>query len=343
MIYKQGPSMSAVTILLPIYNGARFLDLQLRSILDQSFRDFRLLAVDDGSTDDGAMILARAAARDPRVEILPSTSNEGQKQRLLQLAQAADTPLISIADQDDIWDLDKLRRLVEGLGDATMAFGPSRIIDAEGCDTGRTLFDALPPAPSPHDRLIYLFKPMVSAHAMIARREILSLASFTRAHPFDWLQSLDASFAGGIRYIDDAVTWHRLHGGNQSNGDLANRPGLIANFRWPVVRRRHNLRQTERWMVTQRLEHLSFSPLLDGEQRRVFDKAFRLCADRWFRIDREWSVHQGALRSDLCDLLHPMASGEADWQASRRYILQLTRDASHPWEIAAQTYGAIFR
>lgn len=334
---------AAVTILLPTYNGARFLDLQIQSILNQSFDDFTVLAIDDGSVDASPAILADNARIDRRLHVLPSTDNQGQKQRLFQLSQAADTPLISIADQDDVWDTDKLGRLVQGLGNASMAFGPSRIIDADGRDTGQTLFDALPPAPSPCDRLIYLFKPMVSAHAMVARREVLSHASFQRAHPFDWLQSLDASFMNGIRYVEDAVTWHRLHGQNQSNGDLSTRHGLIGSFRYPIVRRRHNLRQTERWMVTQRLEHLSFSPMLDLATRRVFDRAFQLCAEQWFRIDRGWSVHHGDLRQSLSVLLRPMASSEEDWAACRRYILQLTRSAGHPWEIAAQTYGAIFR
>jgi glycosyltransferase involved in cell wall biosynthesis len=59
-----GPSVS---VLLPVYNGARFLAAALNSILGQTFADFELIALDGGSTDGSIDILREAARRDARL------------------------------------------------------------------------------------------------------------------------------------------------------------------------------------------------------------------------------------------------------------------------------------
>src|SRR5688500_13988223 len=104
-------ALPAISILLPTYNGADFLREQLDSILGQTLADFELLIVDDGSTDATPAIVGEFARRDGRLRILPSEGNRGQKRRLAELLGAARAPLIAIADQDDIWDSQKLELL----------------------------------------------------------------------------------------------------------------------------------------------------------------------------------------------------------------------------------------
>jgi len=73
-----------VSVLLPIYNGARFLGATLDSVLAQTFSDLELVAVDDGSTDRSADILAEFSKRDSRIKVvrkensgISETLNEG--------------------------------------------------------------------------------------------------------------------------------------------------------------------------------------------------------------------------------------------------------------------------
>ena len=68
-----------VSVLMPIRNGEQTLDEAVQSILAQTFRDFELIAVDDGSTDRSLQILQDFAARDPRVRIItrPNTGIAG--------------------------------------------------------------------------------------------------------------------------------------------------------------------------------------------------------------------------------------------------------------------------
>ena len=66
-----------VTIVIPLYDGGRFIAETLRSALAQSFRRFEVIVVDDGSTDDGPAIV-RDAPSDPRVRLVSSPAPRGR-------------------------------------------------------------------------------------------------------------------------------------------------------------------------------------------------------------------------------------------------------------------------
>ncbi|MBU4188648.1 MAG: glycosyltransferase [Propionicimonas sp.] len=63
--------MPAVSVIVPVHNGAKHLPSCLRSIVEQTLTDLEILVIDDGSTDDSAKIVAEFAAADPRVSCLP--------------------------------------------------------------------------------------------------------------------------------------------------------------------------------------------------------------------------------------------------------------------------------
>ena len=62
--------MPEVSIILPVYNEEKHLQKTLSALCTQTFRDFELLAVDDGSTDESRRILERFAAADARITVL---------------------------------------------------------------------------------------------------------------------------------------------------------------------------------------------------------------------------------------------------------------------------------
>jgi glycosyltransferase involved in cell wall biosynthesis len=120
-----------VSVVLPIHNGAAFLVEAVESLLNQTFPDLEILALDDGSDDDSLALLEPIAHRDPRLRILPRpwrglvpTLNEG-----LELARGE---FIARMDADDICYPHRLERQVDlmdrapfiGLcGTATRTFG----------------------------------------------------------------------------------------------------------------------------------------------------------------------------------------------------------------------------
>ena len=74
------PKAPRVSVVMPVFDGARFLAEAIESVLAQSLSDLELLVVDDGSSDGSAAIAARYAAADSRVHVLslPRTADGGQ-------------------------------------------------------------------------------------------------------------------------------------------------------------------------------------------------------------------------------------------------------------------------
>jgi glycosyltransferase involved in cell wall biosynthesis len=85
---------------MPVYNAGRYLRQAVESILAQTFRQFELIAVDDGSTDDSKLILDELAARDARVRVI-SRPNTGIVGALNEALGAARGEFIARMDADD--------------------------------------------------------------------------------------------------------------------------------------------------------------------------------------------------------------------------------------------------
>lgn len=89
-----------VSVIMPVYNTARYLRGMVESVLGQSFRDFELVAVDDGSTDESPAILREFAARDERVRVFLA-NHAGYGAALHQASRAARGEFLVIVDSDD--------------------------------------------------------------------------------------------------------------------------------------------------------------------------------------------------------------------------------------------------
>lgn len=90
----------AVTVLLPVFNGARHLPAAIESVLRQRFCDFELLAIDDGSTDESPRLLRKIA--DPRVRVLRNERNLGLVATLNRGLAEARGEWIARQDADDV-------------------------------------------------------------------------------------------------------------------------------------------------------------------------------------------------------------------------------------------------
>lgn len=101
-----------VSVIVPLYNKAKHIERCLNSILAQSFKDFEIIVVDDGSTDGGAEIVRRCP--DPRLRLFfqPNAGPGAARNRGVDHAQG---DLIAPLDADDAWDEDYLRESVQGL------------------------------------------------------------------------------------------------------------------------------------------------------------------------------------------------------------------------------------
>jgi glycosyltransferase involved in cell wall biosynthesis len=98
--------MARVTVLMPTYNVAPWVEEAIQSVLKQTYRDFELLVVDDASTDD-ALDRVRAID-DPRIRIASFPNNVGLAENLNRGLDLIDTELVARMDGDDIAEPDWL-------------------------------------------------------------------------------------------------------------------------------------------------------------------------------------------------------------------------------------------
>ncbi len=100
-----------VSVVIPVHNGERYLTQAIESVLAQTFRDFELLIVDDGSTDGSSAIMDRCARRDARIRIL-SQVNRGVSAAGNLGFEKARGEWVARLDADDLFLPDKLQRQI---------------------------------------------------------------------------------------------------------------------------------------------------------------------------------------------------------------------------------------
>lgn len=101
--------MPAVSILMTVYNREIYLPDAIESILNQSFRDFEFVIVDDGSTDKSAAILVKYARKDHRIKLITSKKNQGIVKAVGKGLPHCHGNYIARMDSDDISLSDRLK------------------------------------------------------------------------------------------------------------------------------------------------------------------------------------------------------------------------------------------
>ena len=121
-----------VSIVLPVYNAERTLAATLDSVWAQTFGDFELLVVNDGSTDGTGALLAGQS--DPRLQVIDGRHGGASASRNRGVAQARGE-LVAFLDGDDLWTADKLARQVAALAatpEAALVYSWTDLIDESG-------------------------------------------------------------------------------------------------------------------------------------------------------------------------------------------------------------------
>ena len=136
-----------ISVALGTYNGARFLDEQLRSIAAQTRLPDELVVCDDGSSDETVSIVRRFAAERPfevRLEI--NERNAGSRANFARAASLCRGEIIALCDQDDVWLPGKLARIEQAFAEEPQlgfVFSDAVLIDAESHRLRRRLWKAI--------------------------------------------------------------------------------------------------------------------------------------------------------------------------------------------------------
>ena len=177
-----------VTIVTPAFNAAAHLGEMIESVLAQTYGDFELLIVDDGSTDRTAAIAATYCDRDPRIVLLrtPNRGPSGARNLALRHARGA---YIAFLDSDDLWQPDYLESQLRTLAsDPNVDVVTSNAINFGGVFDGRSYW-----ALSDQIREITLLE-------MIHREDAVHIMSVVRRSVIDRVGYFDECRRGNEDY-----------------------------------------------------------------------------------------------------------------------------------------------
>lgn len=91
-----------VTIAIPFYNGEKYLELAIQSVLAQTYTSWKLILLDDGSTDNSLAIANEYEKKDVRIKVYSDGQNKNLGYRLNQIPSLTDTKYLARMDADDI-------------------------------------------------------------------------------------------------------------------------------------------------------------------------------------------------------------------------------------------------
>ncbi len=211
---------SLVSCIVPVYNAERFLDECIQSILNQTYTNFELILINDGSTDRSEAIMRQY--RDPRIRVI-TQRNSGIVRALNRGLSVAAGDFIARMDADDISLPNRFEiqaGILEARRDVVLVGGRFITIDATGVIDGepkgaerharrtKTDFNTFPP------RVATALHPLI----MMRASAIKAIGGYREGYPHaeDYDMYMRISKIGKIENIDDVVLKYRLHGANIS-------------------------------------------------------------------------------------------------------------------------------
>lgn len=110
MIRERIEESPLVSVVMPNYNGERFVSEAINTVLSQTYSNIELIVVDDCSTDNSPEIIENIALADSRVHFIRNNSNCGVSKTRNNGIQLAKGHYIAFLDNDDLWEKDKVER-----------------------------------------------------------------------------------------------------------------------------------------------------------------------------------------------------------------------------------------
>ena len=130
--------MTTVSVVVPVYNSARYLREAIESVLQQTYMDWEMLLVDDGSSDGSCEIAVEYVKQfAPKVQLLfhPDRGNHGVSATRNLAIQHASGQYLAFLDADDVWLPHKLERQIDVVTkrpEVGLVYGQAQCIDANG-------------------------------------------------------------------------------------------------------------------------------------------------------------------------------------------------------------------
>lgn len=274
---------SKISIVMATYNGEKYLEEQLNSIVQQTIHPYEVVISDDNSTDTTLEVVEKFKSK-LNIRLYQNKHNLGFLKNFEKAIHYAEGDFIALCDQDDIWCNNKLDVLINNIDDKSLVYSDSLLIDSLGNSLNRTLSEKLRNKfHSSQSALEFLYDNSISAHSMMFRKELIKyLGSFPENIYFDAYIAATAASLNGIKFVDQNLVKYRQHETNTLSNNLKNKKSLKTKVLTKVEKKYHNnlamLNKINDFLKVQTL-HTDEKDLLN--KLHFYYDSFK---ERWFSI-----------------------------------------------------------
>lgn len=209
--------MVLISIAMATYNGEKYLKEQLDSILEQSYPIYEIVIVDDCSTDGTFSILQDYAQKFSNITVLQNESNLGVRKTFEKALLNTSGDYVALSDQDDVWLKDKVKILLDTIGDAMVVHSDSIIVDHRLQVLAKSHF-LVSKKLKKSTFFDYLLNSNITGCTMMVSRDLLDncLPFRTYSLPHDWYLTYYAAYKNSIKFVSKPLMYYRQHGSNVS-------------------------------------------------------------------------------------------------------------------------------
>ena len=223
--------MPKVSVIIPNYNHALFLEKRIQSVLNQTYQDFEIIYLDDASTDNSNQVFAKFAG-ERRIQAVYNESNSGSPFKQWNLGvRSAQGDYVWIAESDDYADKRLLAKLVDKLDNnptVGVAYCQSWVVDEYdniignckewigSSDKKRWGKDFINSGKDECVRYLIFDNTIPNASAVLIRRSIYEKAEYAdEAMKLcgDWMLWLKMLLISDIAFVAEPLNYYRVHSG----------------------------------------------------------------------------------------------------------------------------------
>lgn len=223
-----------VSVITPVYNHEQFVGEAIKSVIDQTYRNWEMLVIDDYSTDKSWEIIQEWARKDSRIRAFRNDTNKGLVPNWKFLIDNSKGDHIAFLEGDDVLCAENLEKKVavfERYADLGMVYCDFAMID----DAGKTIipdyYRKVPvktyrnEAIRPEEYLSSRYAPFSTYSQVMIQRSVLAVSGYPRSLdenakvflPSDWDFNFRVSTKNMVYFLDDILLRYRKHNGNNSS------------------------------------------------------------------------------------------------------------------------------
>ncbi|WP_303189341.1 glycosyltransferase family 2 protein [Fusobacterium ulcerans] len=224
----EGRKEPLVSIITPLYNSEKYIGETIESVLNQTYKNWEMLIIDDCSKDNGVKIVNNYILKDKRIKLFRNEKNEGvsfSRNRAIDLSQGK---YIAFLDSDDLWKKEKLEKQISFMekNNIDLSYTGYEKINTDGSLRGEIK------VPEKLDYKELLKNCLINCISGVYRKEKFEVFRFRKTKAEDYIFWLEIFKQIDYAYgIQESLAYYRVSNNSRSSNKLD-----IVKFHWKIYR-----------------------------------------------------------------------------------------------------------